>query len=442
MVVDEEVALRVHPLELVGESRLVLGTAGDAVQGRRGVRDVDGGRPRHVTVNATVVLILCEAIGLRQRAPVVRVAFQTAVAEIGDALLGFRALVRVVTRDAAELARALLVTTTGLHLLDMADHLDFFERAFRGRKKTDQKRCNGNPEAEVVPFATGMQDAEVPFEVALLADRIATRGVQAAGVDDGQVHAIDDFLTLHMQRARPVATLAADGETLEGRRAIAVVRPGHKLGVIGVSRRGSRHRPRARNEGSPFRIPGRVPSVPVACTRRSAIGRRSRRARTGTISPLGPGADGVSQRLGARGDRPPLGVAPRLFVDNRVALAFHGVIEPLGRERVGGRTARVLGDGKGERSAHRMLAEGLRDRGMTARAGGIADVAHPGADVEIRRVQLLGLLHRALVARGPPAAPDESRPPQRHDSQGHQTHENQRQGSSRRQRLRRLFIHG
>src|SRR5262249_24476807 len=77
-----------------------------AMVGHGGVHNVVTGAARHVTGDAVVILVLLQANRLRQTTPAVRVALQTAVSVERNAFLWGRQLMRIVARNASQLALA------------------------------------------------------------------------------------------------------------------------------------------------------------------------------------------------------------------------------------------------------------------------------------------------------------------------------------------------
>ena len=163
-----------------GASRGSSGTlpasaAGDAMVGRRRVGDVRDVRTRHVARDAVLALPPGLPLGRWQGAAPFFVALQAALAVVGS-LGGRRGQpVRVVARDAAELALALAETAARFHLLDLPDHLELAWLPFF-LTKTAKNRCNGRPGRKSKRLTARPGEAERALQMALLADRIPQRG--------------------------------------------------------------------------------------------------------------------------------------------------------------------------------------------------------------------------------------------------------------------------
>ena len=89
--------------------------------GRRHVGDVRDVRARHVARDAVVAPPPGLPLGRRQGAARLFVALETALAVVGGLGRRLGQPVRVVARDATELALARAETATRFHLLDLAD---------------------------------------------------------------------------------------------------------------------------------------------------------------------------------------------------------------------------------------------------------------------------------------------------------------------------------
>ena len=96
-----------------------------------------------------------------------------------------------------------------MHLLDLADGPGAADRP-----RLDEDRdelVEREPRAEVPLLVAGPEEAVGPLEVALLADRLAGRRGQVAGVDDRRVEASAAYARLaDVQGAGAVAPFAAD----------------------------------------------------------------------------------------------------------------------------------------------------------------------------------------------------------------------------------------
>lgn len=85
------------------------------------VADLGWRQLRHVTRNAIVLRILHTTIVSGERATLLSVAFQASLLIIANTFGRFGHFVWIVARDTAKLTITRLITTTGLHLLDMPD---------------------------------------------------------------------------------------------------------------------------------------------------------------------------------------------------------------------------------------------------------------------------------------------------------------------------------
>src|SRR5262249_3871078 len=140
-----------------------------------------------------------------------------------DALAGVGKPVRVMTGDAAELAVAPLEAAAGVQLLDVSDRL-LARPQFRGAHEHRPEGVQRQPRPVVEGVPAAPLDAEVALKVALLADGVAQGRLQLPRVDDGLCCRGEPFAVAlpHVQFARAMAALAADGEAAEDRRLIVV----------------------------------------------------------------------------------------------------------------------------------------------------------------------------------------------------------------------------
>ena len=204
--------------------------ARDAVISHRRVSDVSGPAPGHVAVDATVVGLAGAAVGLGDAAGPGLVAGEAARAVVLDPLGRPRAAVRVVAGRAAEGAAAGGVAAAGVHLLDLADG-----PGAAGRPRLDEDRdelVEREPRAEVPLLVAGPEEAVGPLEVALLADRLAGRRGQVAGIDDRRVEASGAYARpADVQGAGAVAPLAADRPEVQRGRIAVEGAPGRRRAV-------------------------------------------------------------------------------------------------------------------------------------------------------------------------------------------------------------------
>ena len=167
--------------------RLVVGRcfprpAWDAVIGRGGVRDVRGGVARHVAIDAAILRTLLDALGRGQRATVLLMAVEARSTVMSNACLGANTLVWVMAGDAANtlILAAAAITTAVVHLFDVVDCPVVRPLAHKDGTERRQRQAG----AEVVKTTAAADDSCLPFEVTLLADRIAQTRRETAGVDD------------------------------------------------------------------------------------------------------------------------------------------------------------------------------------------------------------------------------------------------------------------
>ena len=155
--------------------RPAASTAGDAVVGRRRVGDVRHGRTRHVARDAVVAPPPGLPLGRRQRAAPLFVARQATLAVVGGLRRRRGQPVRVVARNATELALALAETAARLHLLDVPDRLE--PASFRFLHQEDRPEpVQRQAWAEVERLAARPGEAERALKVALLTDRFSQCG--------------------------------------------------------------------------------------------------------------------------------------------------------------------------------------------------------------------------------------------------------------------------
>jgi hypothetical protein len=234
-------------------------------------------------------------------------------------------------------------------------------------------------------------DADFSLKMALLTDGFPQNRLQMAGIDDRGIpagHLFAPLMPADVQLARSVATLAADGISLENRRTIPVQGVGYLLDAVAVAEQASRG-----NE------PGEVMVV------RSVSGRqipdmslgipRDRRLKEITVmvdqvrSTSRAGTDRELD-LGLRlGQHAALRVLFHLSVHDPMASPLDTIVKAKSPEiRILGYLGEFRGAGVSERhqrAPHRMLAKGTDQLRMAAGAGLIADVLDLGSDVAIGR---------------------------------------------------------
>jgi hypothetical protein len=293
--------------------------------------------------------------------------------------------VRVVAGDAPQPPRpvAALEAVALVHLLDLADGPRALPR-LRGADEHRQEQPQRQAGAEVVLAAAAAQDAGGADQVTLLADGVAQRRLQAAGVDDGAV----PLLLLaagDVQRPRAVAALAADGVPLEDRFRVAIQRALDVVGAVGVTEQAvgqdGPSRPqrlaRARRQ-----VPHLLLGIP-ADRRHEQVAVAVGQVRVAA----GAGADHVLNGPFQLGDgaavRPQAG-AP---LPGPVAVAADPELRAEGLERVV--VPRVLRGGRRpgrghQRAAHRVPGVGPGDVGVALGAAVVGDVGDGGIDVPQR----------------------------------------------------------
>ena len=200
--------------------------------GRRDVRDFVPTQPRHVAGGAVVVGIPLAARRLGQPAAplILAVALQAPSPVIAGPLKVGWLAVRVVARDAAQLARAGPVAPALVHLLHLADEL--VRGGPLGPLEHRPHQVERQPGAEVVVAAVELDDPLLAYQVALLADGIAA-GLQRRRIHDRGVAA--STAGADVQLAGPVAPLAADRVAAESGRPIPVHRPLDRLDPVRVA---------------------------------------------------------------------------------------------------------------------------------------------------------------------------------------------------------------
>ena len=316
--------------------------------------------------------------------PLLFVARQAALAVVGGLGRRRRQPVRVVARDAAELALARAETATRFHLLDLPDRLELASVAVLPEEDR-QEPVQRQARAEVEKLTARPGEAERALEMALLTDRFPQCGGQIGRVDDRQVGLGRRPTPLHVQLAGAVAALAADGVALEDRRLVAVQRPGHganwlvwqnrQSGWIGRSKFGLR-------AGLPV-AGGDVPAPLLGEP-------RDRRLEEETIA-LDQEGDAARPRAESEADFG-LDLGEHASRPRRVASPC-GTCRPSRRSTVyctpcdsnGSPAAASVGGpspasaDRRQRSAHRVRAVGHGDLAVAPGAGRVADVRDPRA---------------------------------------------------------------
>jgi hypothetical protein len=164
---------------------------------------------------------------------------QTALAVVGDLLIGRRLFVRIVTRYAAEFIRAarFFKTTTRVHLLDRAHKLILFLLIGRPDKiSNEQLQREARPKVKVI--AATAQNPLLALEMTLLADRFAQGLFEVPRINNRMINSGYLFAraaSLHMQLARSMTSLTPDCITLKNLRCIVIVRLAIVLRAVGVA---------------------------------------------------------------------------------------------------------------------------------------------------------------------------------------------------------------
>jgi hypothetical protein len=271
-----------------------------------------------------------------------------------------------------------------MHLLDLADHA-VLVRA-RGGLEYRPDLMEWQPWPIVLIPTVDPQDASLTVEVALLTDRVPERGLQVRGIDDGHVPAAGRRGKRHVQLARPVAPLAADGMALEDRRPIAVDRARDRIDPVRVAVQASRHDRAVEVEVRLF-IAGR--EVPPSLL--GIPGDRGLEEKAIVFDQVGeclpPGADHEPDFGLVASDDSARGVPSRLPMPEAAVGVLHGVLEPLGLEQgsIAPRDVRGWnrrGD-RGQGAPHRVQAIGSSDLRVAADTGSIPHILHLGAGVPV-----------------------------------------------------------
>lgn len=221
------------------------GDAGDAVVGDGGVVHL-GGILGHVAGDAVVGRLTGEAVLLGQGAGRfargARVASKAFLPVVGHLVgHGFGRAVRIVAGGAAQLAVAGggLVAAALHHLLDRADELETAVLLPAVDEIHEEiLQCQTRPEIELAQPAA--DHPLLPLDMTLLADGLAQGMIQPFWIDYGVIGLALGWpgtieANLNMFFAGAMAALAADGQAVEDRLAVAVFGALDMVGPVGVA---------------------------------------------------------------------------------------------------------------------------------------------------------------------------------------------------------------
>jgi hypothetical protein len=247
-------------------------------------------------------------------------AFLTAISEIGGFLLRRGHEVRVVTRNATQLALRALKTPAFVHLLDLTGE-PVVSRTFpRHERRPELIERQARPKV----FTLNARPAHAPpcDQVALLAHRVPKRRLQMRGVHDRHVSSPRHSRTPNVQLSGTVAALTTDGMSLKDWRPVPVDRSRRPFESIAVTEQAVR-------QYRPVKV-----VVPCLITRRQIPapatgipGDRRLEKEPITLDQvrecLPPGADHVLNLRRIARDASPRSIAALFLVDDAIPLAQH-----------------------------------------------------------------------------------------------------------------------
>ena len=234
--------------------------------------------------------------------------------------------------NAPELAAAPLEAKAADHLLGMSD--GFIDRSGRTVVHSDERgqervQCQAGPELVRIASETG--DTDLSREVALLANRFSSRGLEVCRVDNGgSALGIDITERLNVQLPGPMAAPAANRQVKEDRGLVMILSTRHGIDPSGMAiqairRDGSLEMwvigPIARGEVPPLSlgIPGnrRLVEKPLSSLHQEG-------------DAPGPRSQGVAHLQGGPADDRPRGIGPGLGVDDSAVETLDLVFQSVG----------------------------------------------------------------------------------------------------------------
>ncbi len=299
---------------------------------------------------------------------------------------------RVVARDAAQAALALSKTATCRHLLDMPDGLEPASITFF-HQENSQETMNRQAWAVVQRLSPRTSEADRSLKMTLFTDRIPQRRGQSGRVDDGQVEFARLDGTLQMKLTRTVATLTADGVSLENWRLVTIQRSGYRMELVGMAIQAvGLDRPLEVRLRGKLCVAGGDTPVLLLCVPRDRRLEQKTIAFNQISNPTRTGAESEPDFRLDLGKHRPRSVAPGRPVEDPSVVILDGVTHPLGFDRQSGSGAgrwSVLGAGhRLHRSAHRVRAVSLGDFPVTRDARNVSDIGNPRMSILVRRARV------------------------------------------------------
>ena len=378
---------------------------GNAMIRRRGMRDVEAARLRHVTAGAVIVPAPLQPVARGKAATPLGVTHQAATSVIGHLLRGRGEMVWIVAGNAPEPTSTGAEATALVHLFELADKTVF--GPVRRLHEHGPEAMKRQPGPIVLISPTDPHNPGIAGQVALRTDVIPERGRQIGRIDDRHVLAVDHRGTCDVKFAGPVTAFTADCVTLEDRRSILVDRACHRLDPVRVAEQAIGLDRPVEVIVERFKTRGQIPSLLSGIP-----GKRGLEKEAIVLDQVGSslpaGADHELDLGLVLGDDPARCVASRLLVKDVTVPMFDGVLEALALEEspAGSLVAlRHVGlpDGS-EGAAHRVLAEGLGALRVAADTRGIPEILHLRPGVLVGRDRIVPM--DAFCPRAPPRNED------------------------------------
>ncbi|HEX3448986.1 MAG TPA: hypothetical protein VHS97_12070 [Isosphaeraceae bacterium] len=358
----------------------------DTMIRRRGMRDVNAARLRHVTAGAVIGAAAVQPFARWKAATPLSVTLETPIPVIRNLLGGGRKMVWIVARNAPEPTATGAKAIALVHLFKLADKTVFgLVRRLNEHRPEAKKR---QPGSIVFISPTNAHNPRITGQVALRTDVIPERGLQIGRIDDRHVLAVDHRGTGDVQFAWPMTALTADGVTLEDWQSILVSWACHRLDPVRMAEQAiGLDRPvEVIVDGFKTRrqTPLLLPRIP---------GKRGLEQKAIVVDQVGRSlAAGANHELDlglALGDNPALCIASRLLVKDVTVPMFDGVLEALAFEHSVAASLVTLqyvvfADGC-EGAAHRVLAEGKGTLRVAADTRRIPEILYLRAGVLIGR---------------------------------------------------------